>query len=100
MHHLPYAAKGPFAKVDIPHPEWKNLRSVINFEQPPSNIPIPTSPEGWLNDRTKLGIHMFRAEATVDFLLRGLTECDSLSEGWTFPRTGQASKAEIDEISE
>lgn len=75
------------------------LKSATDFAHPPTNTPPPAGPGDWFNDRTKMGIYMFRMGATTDFLLRGLTKSKS-EEGdieYAFPLAGHVTEAEVEE---
>lgn len=101
MHNIPYQAKGPLAALDIAVLSSDEIRLATSFDHPPPNTPLPVGGE-WLNGRTKTGLSMFRIEITAELLLRVLTrsKVEGLPDEFSFPRLGDVTREEIDEISE
>lgn len=97
MHNLPYLQRFSNLKLSSLACTPDVLAAGTHYDEPPTEIAIPTGPNDYLRPRGIMAINLFHRGIVAEFLVRGLVK--SADGTLRLPERGSASKEEIDAIS-
>ncbi len=97
MHTLPYLFRGRLSHLPLPPLTSEVLAVATNFNEPPTDVPVPKHSDDYVKPRGLMSMNIFRTSVIAEFLLKGLQKDDE--DRLKLPERGCVSSEEIDEIS-